>query len=59
MNIKFIFDIIKSHRDEYLNDYHDNILTDEEYSAKDDALRVLEDTLRDFIKQSNKLNESN
>lgn len=58
MNVKFIFDIIKSHRDEYLNEHHDSILTIEEYSAKDDALRRLEETLKEFIKESNKLNES-
>lgn len=59
VNIKFIFDILESHRKEYLNDFNDGILTDEEYYAKDDALRILSDTLRQFIKESNKQNASN
>ena len=57
-NLKFIFDILESHRAEYLNEHTDGILSNEEYYAKDDALRILSDALKDFIKESNKLNES-
>ena len=59
INLNFINNIIKAHIDGYKSDCNSNFLTEQEAQNKIEALEVLRDSVKDFIRESNKLTETN
>lgn len=57
MNLKFIFDIIKSHAEGYRLELQDGEISDEEYHTRINTLVNLQTALSTFIKDANKLTE--